>query len=87
MKFSRAVYFVVFIFEVVALSWVFSTWRDLWTVGGSWTIGKFILSLAWFAFLFFILGFFMYEEEKKKGKVTRPIKWYEWLENRGFRYE
>lgn len=86
MKLSRPAYFIVFIVEVVALSWVFGAWRDFWVAGGNWALGKLLLSIAWFSFLFFILGFFMYEEEKKKGKVTRPMKWYEWLEAKGFHY-
>ena len=87
MKLNRPIYFVIFTLAIVALSWVFASWRDMWALGGNGAIGKFLLAVIWFGFLFSFLGFMMYEQEKRKGKVTHSVKLYEWLEGKGFRYE
>jgi len=80
---GRVLYFATFFLAVLALSWVFATWREMWATPVARTYGKFALAAGWFTALFTILGFFMYEKEKRKGKITRKVGLYEWLESKG----
>ena len=86
MKLGRPTYFFIFAVSIFALSQVFAALRDLWQSTGSMEIFRFVLSLGFFIALFLLLGFFTYETEKGRGKVTRKVGMYEWLESKGFSY-
>ncbi len=71
----------IFAASVLSLSWFFAGWRAINERGGIWDWGLLAGGTAATVFLLTIQGYWIYHEEKQKGRLTKKIELFEKIES------
>lgn len=77
MNVHKTIKWSVFVASVITLSWFFAGWRQVNESGQLSDWGVLVGGTLSTALLLFIQGYWIYFEEKEKGKLTKRVAIYE----------